>query len=274
VVKVEPARYVRAVPTRVLLVEDDRDIAPTLVRALEREGYAVDHAPNGAAAVEHVASRPTDVVLLDLGLPDTDGLEVCRRIRADGYQGAVLILTARDGELDRVVGLDVGADDYLSKPFSLSELLARIRATMRRGWATPPGTPPAAGSPDTAPAAGTATAAAAGPVTTTPGSPTSPSASALSVDIRARRAFVRGAELPLTAKEFDVLALLDTERGAVVTREQLMSEVWDENWFGSTKTLDATVGRLRQKLEGASSPARIATVRGVGFRLEDDLPDA
>jgi DNA-binding response OmpR family regulator len=270
VVKVEPARYVRAVPTRVLLVEDDRDIAPTLVRALEREGYAVDHAPNGAAAVEHVASRPTDVVLLDLGLPDTDGLEVCRRIRADGYQGAVLILTARDGELDRVVGLDVGADDYLSKPFSLSELLARIRATMRRGWATPPAAPSADGSPDVAPVAGAVPA----PGAAAAGSLAPSGASALSVDTRARRAFVAGVELPLTAKEFDVLALLDTERGAVVTREQLMNEVWDENWFGSTKTLDATVGRLRQKLEGASSPARIATVRGVGFRLEDDLPDA
>jgi len=254
----------------VLLVEDDRDIAPTLVRALEREGYAVAHAPNGAAAVEHVASQPTDVVLLDLGLPDTDGLEVCRRIRTDGFQGAILILTARDGELDRVVGLDVGADDYLSKPFSLSELLARMRATMRRGWATAPGSPPA-------PAASTSP-----PVDGTPGAeslnPAAPSGTAagtsLSVDVRARRALVAGAELPLTAKEFDVLALLDTERGAVVTREQLMSDVWDENWFGSTKTLDATVGRLRQKLEGAASPARIATVRGVGFRLEDDPADA
>jgi DNA-binding response OmpR family regulator len=262
VVNDEPGRYVRAVPTHVLLVEDDRDIAPTLVRALEREGYAVEHAPSGAAAVEHVASRPTDVVLLDLGLPDTDGLEVCRRIRADGYQGAVLILTARDGELDRVVGLDVGADDYLSKPFSLSELLARIRATMRRGWATAPVAPPVAGSPDVVATPAPAMAAS------------SNGASTLSVDTRARRAFVGGAELPLTAKEFDVLALLDTERGAVVTREQLMNEVWDENWFGSTKTLDATVGRLRQKLEGAASPARIATVRGVGFRLEDDPADA
>jgi DNA-binding response OmpR family regulator len=254
----------------VLLVEDDRDIAPTLVRALEREGYAVAHAPSGAAAVEHVSSRPTDVVLLDLGLPDTDGLEVCRRIRADGYQGAVLILTARDGELDRVVGLDVGADDYLSKPFSLSELLARIRATMRRGWATAPAPSPAAD-----PTAVAATAATTDHVAPA-GEPTTPAADArsLSVDARARRAFVGGAELPLTAKEFDVLALLDTERGAVVTREHLMNDVWDENWFGSTKTLDATVGRLRQKLEGASSPARIATVRGVGFRLEDDPADA
>jgi DNA-binding response OmpR family regulator len=269
----------------VLLVEDDRDIAPTLVRALEREGYAVAHAPSGSAAVDHVASHPTDVVLLDLGLPDTDGLEVCRRIRADGYQGAVLILTARDGELDRVVGLDVGADDYLSKPFSLSELLARIRATLRRGWAHPGGAPAegaptggGGGSPSTAGGATTppgsgVPAGAASPAAGRAATPTY-GASALSVDTRARRAFVRGSELPLTAKEFDVLALLDTERGAVVTREQLMADVWDENWFGSTKTLDATVGRLRQKLEGAASPARIATVRGVGFRLEDDPTDA
>ena len=236
--KAEPARYVRAVPTHVLLVEDDRDIAPTLVRALEREGYAVAHAPSGAAAVEHVASQPTEVVLLDLGLPDTDGLEVCRRIRADGYQGAVLILTARDGELDRVVGLDVGADDYLGKPFALAELLARTRALLRRT------TRPAAGAPAPEPTGG------------------------LRVDAQARQVWVDDAEVALTSKEFDLLALLDSERGAVLTRERLMDEVWDENWFGSTKTLDVTMGRLRQKLEEVSAPVQIVTVRGVGFRLE------
>ncbi|WP_076262945.1 response regulator transcription factor [Intrasporangium flavum] len=263
--------------THVLLVEDDPDIAPTLVIALEREGHLVTHAPTGAAALAHASTAPTDVVLLDLGLPDMDGLEVCRRLRSGGYTGAVLILTARGGELDRVVGLDVGADDYLSKPFSLSELLARIRATLRRGWAV--------GSPrDDASRASTASGADASPTgplggaaNGTSGSPAGTAdaaADALSVDTRSRRAFVGGGEIALTAKEFDVLALLDAERGAVITREALMSEVWDENWFGSTKTLDATVGRLRQKLETADSAARISTVRGVGFRLEDEPPDA
>ena len=258
------------VSTHVLLVEDDPDIAPILVRALEREGYLVSHAPTGSGALEEVRLRPTDVVLLDLGLPDIDGLETCRRLRTDGYQGAIIMLTARDGELDRVVGLDVGADDYLSKPFSLSELLARIRATMRRGWAVqaPPAAAPGAPAAPAAPAAEPGTAAdAAGSEPSA--RPVAATGHALAVDTRSRRAFVGGAELSLTAKEFDVLALLETERGAVISREQLMSEVWDENWFGSTKTLDATVGRLRQKLEAASSPVRIATVRGVGFRLED-----
>src|SRR6476469_1854906 len=176
-------------PTQVLLVEDDPDIAPTLVRALEREGYAVAHAATGGAAVDLVASLPTEVVLLDLGLPDMDGLEVCRRIRDGGYQGAVLILTARGGELDRVVGLDVGADDYLSKPFSLSELLARIRATMRRGWAgTPTGAPATGAAPEATPSGPPGSAAPAA---------VAEGGGALTVDPRARRAFVDGTELSL-----------------------------------------------------------------------------
>jgi DNA-binding response OmpR family regulator len=184
------------------------------------------------------------LVVLDLGLPDMDGLEVCRRIRAGGSDVAILILTARAGELDRVVGLDVGADDYMAKPFGLAELLARIRALLRRSGS---GGPHAEGDPET-------------PV----------ASSGLRVDTSARRVFVNSAEVALTSKEFDVLALLCEERGAVVTRERLMDEVWDSNWFGSTKTLDVTVGRLRQKLEEQESPARVVTVRGVGFRVEDD----
>jgi DNA-binding response OmpR family regulator len=274
--------------TQVLLVEDDDDIAGALVMALARDDHEVTRVSKGSAAIEHVATQPTQVVLLDLGLPDIDGLEVCRRIRANGYGGVVIILTARGGELDRVVGLDVGADDYLPKPFSLSELLARIRANLRRGWAaTTPDGPAGAGAaqngfgtgpphlPPDLPPVTTAAAAATDPIPASSPAPAgSSTANGLRVDTRSRRAFVQGAELALTAKEFDVLALLDAERGAAITREQLMNEVWDENWFGSTKTLDATVGRLRQKLETAASPARIATVRGVGFRLEDEPPDA
>ncbi|MFC5730341.1 MULTISPECIES: response regulator transcription factor [Nocardioides] len=236
---------------RLLIVEDDDAIATPLLRAVQREGYDVERVATGADAIEQVSANPVELVLLDLGLPDMDGLDVCRRLRADGYQGYILILTARAGELDRVVGLDVGADDYLSKPFSLSELLARVRALLRR--------------------AGRSVSPVEDPVATGAGAPPG---DGLRVDRDARRAWARGEELSLTAKEFDVLALLDQQRGAVVSRETLMNEVWDENWFGSTKTLDTTVGRLRQKLQDAAAPVELSTVRGVGFRLEDSAGDA
>ncbi|KRE43148.1 response regulator transcription factor [Knoellia sp. Soil729] len=230
--------------SHVLLVEDDDRIAAPLVRTLEREGYDVQRLAQGLPALELLASGSVDLLLLDLGLADVDGLEVCRRAREAGYAGGVIILTARDGELDRVVGLDVGADDYLAKPFGLSELLARARAVLRRSAARTGKEPP------------------------TPPAPP-PASTGLRVDVQSRRVWVGAAELPATSKEFDVLALLDAPRGAVVSRERLINEVWDENWFGSTKTLDATVGRLRQKLEDAAAPAQVTTVRGVGFRLED-----
>jgi DNA-binding response OmpR family regulator len=186
-----------------------------------------------------------DLMILDLGLPDMDGLEVCRKVRAAGYDAGVLILTARGGELDRVVGLDVGADDYMSKPFGLAELLARTRALLRRSAA-------GRGGADS----------------------DSPEDTRLKIDVQARRVWSGHREVALTTKEFDVLALLSEDRGAVVTRERLMDEVWDTNWFGSTKTLDVTVGRLRQKLEEQQAPAKVVTVRGVGFRLEDGDPSA
>lgn len=223
---------------RVLLVEDDEAIATPLVRTLEREGYDVDRVGEGSVAVDRALGGGVDLMILDLGLPDMDGLDVCRRVRAGGYVGGLLILTARGGELDRVVGLDVGADDYMSKPFGLAELLARTRALLRRS-----------GQPGTG----------RGPVPE-PG---------LRIDTNARRVWVAEEEVALTPKEFDVLALLSQDRGAVVTRERLMGEVWDSNWHGSTKTLDVTVGRLRQKLQHSQAPARVVTVRGVGFRLED-----
>ncbi len=229
---------------QLLVVEDDDGIAQPLVRTLDREGYAVERVATGSAGLERVGRGGVDLVVLDLGLPDLDGLDVCRQLRADGYEGGVLILTARGGELDRVVGLDVGADDYLGKPFALAELLARTRALLRRAHRAP-----------AAPAA-----------TGLDGD--EPVGSALRVDPQARRVWVSGDEVGLTSKEFDLLALLDSERGVVLTRERLMDEVWDENWFGSTKTLDVTMGRLRQKLQDQEAPVRIVTVRGVGFRLE------
>jgi DNA-binding response OmpR family regulator len=229
----------------ILLVEDDDGIALPLTRALEREQYAVERVSTGQAALASAATGRFPLVVLDLGLPDGDGLDVCRQAREDGYTGAVLILTARGSEIDRVVGLDVGADDYMAKPFSLAELLARVRALLRRQT-----------GPPTAPA------------------PRPPTAPGLRVDSQSRQAFVAGTVLPVTAKEFDVLAELDGVRGSVVTREHLMDRVWDENWFGSTKTLDVTVARLRHKLVASGAPAQIVTVRGIGFRLEDGPPDA
>jgi DNA-binding response OmpR family regulator len=231
----------------VLIVEDDEAIAMPLVRTLGREGYDVDRVGEGSVAVERALAGGVDLMILDLGLPDIDGLEVCRQVRAGGYGGGVLILTARGGELDRVVGLDVGADDYMSKPFGLAELLARTRALLRRSGSVHP---------------------AAGAEHTTGAEP------GLRIETDARRVWVQGREVALTTKEFDVLALLSENRGAVVTRERLMDEVWDSNWYGSTKTLDVTVGRLRQKLEESEAPAKVVTVRGVGFRLEDGAPDA
>jgi DNA-binding response OmpR family regulator len=229
----------------VLIVEDDEGIAMPLVRTLGREGYDVERVSEGETAVAKALAGGVDLMILDLGLPDIDGLEVCRQVRAGGYDAGVLILTARGGELDRVVGLDVGADDYMSKPFGLAELLARTRALLRRS--------------------GSGHAASDEPASADPG---------LRIDRNARRVWAGDHEVALTTKEFDVLALLCEDRGAVVTRERLMDEVWDSNWYGSTKTLDVTVGRLRQKLEESDAPARVVTVRGVGFRLEDGAPDA
>jgi DNA-binding response OmpR family regulator len=225
-----------------LVIEDDDGIAVPLVRTLEREGYSVERVATGADGIARAARSSLDLVILDLGLPDYDGLDVCRRLRSDGHQAGIMILTARGGELDRVVGLDVGADDYLAKPFALAELLARTRALLRR--------------------------VARGPAESGAVADEGTEAGGLRVDVQARRVWIGGTETSLTSKEFDLLALLDSERGNVLTRERLMDEVWDENWFGSTKTLDVSVGRLRQKLEDANAPVSIVTVRGVGFRLE------
>jgi DNA-binding response OmpR family regulator len=223
--------------TRVLVVEDEEDIAFPLVRTLEREGYDVVRVESGATALKYAADDEVQVMILDLGLPDMDGLEVCQKARAAGYTGAILIVTARAGELDRVVGLDYGADDYLSKPFGLAELQARVRALLRR--------------------TGRSQQAEAQPVRD----------DLLRIDQGARRVFYGDYEVQLTGKEYDVLDLLVAHRGNVVARDRLMADVWDENWYGSTKTLDVTIGRLRQKLEKADVSERIVAVRGVGFRL-------
>jgi DNA-binding response OmpR family regulator len=221
--------------TRVLLAEDDQAISEPLARALRREGYDVEVREDGPGALESATSGdPVDLVVLDLGLPGMDGLEVCRRLRAAGNAVPVLVLTARADEVDTVVGLDAGADDYVTKPFRLAELLARSRALLRRG--TSDGTSGVHG---------------------------------VRIDTESHRAWLDDRELSLTAKEFDLLRVLLRESGKVVTREQLMREVWDTAWWGSTKTLDMHVSWLRKKLgDDAASPRYITTVRGVGFRFE------
>jgi DNA-binding response OmpR family regulator len=218
----------------ILLVEDDDAIASGLVRVLDSQGFAVRRLGRGGPAPAAI-TEATDLVILDLGLPDVDGLDVCRRLRTAHPRLAILILTARDQELDVVAGLDAGADDYLVKPFRLSELLARVRAHLRRL---------AAHEPETALAP-----LRVGPIV---------------VDRAARRAWRDQQELALRPKEFDLLALLAGEPGRVVTRARIMREVWDTDWLGSTKTLDTHIRTLRQKI----GPDAIATLRGVGYRLE------
>jgi two-component system, OmpR family, response regulator RegX3 len=222
---------------RLLLVEDDDSIAVPLARGLEREGFEVTRVATGGEAIE--ADRP-DLMLLDLGLPDMDGYDVCRRIRADSDL-PIIVLTARGDEVDRVIGLELGADDYLVKPFGFRELVARIRAVMRRSER---GGPEPAGDQ-----------LAWGP---------------LAIDRRTRRVEVDGEEVTLTRKEFDLLAVLARDPGATVRREQILDEVWDTNWYGPTKTLDVHVGTLRKKL---GRPGLVETVRGVGFRLGDPAAD-
>src|ERR1700736_5868548 len=219
--------------TRVLLAEDDVAIAEPLARALRREGYDVDLRADGPGALALAQSGVVDLLVLDLGLPGMDGLEVCRRLRTDGHGFPVLVLTARADEVDTVVGLDAGADDYVTKPFRLAELLARVRALLRRGTAE--------GS----------------------------AALGVRIDPEARRAWHGDTELDLTTKEFDLLWILLRDAGKVVTREQIMREVWDAKWWTSTKTLDMHISWLRRKLgDDAHSPRYITTVRGVGCRFE------
>jgi DNA-binding response OmpR family regulator len=219
----------------VLLVENERDLAHPLGHTLAREGYDVAWAGNGREAFEVVDESPVDCVIFDASLPDMDGLELCRALREGGYDGGILMVTTKAGELDAVVGLDSGADDFVRGPYGLAELLARLRAVLRRSGS---------------------------------GSTVLGTASPLRVDIDGRRAFNGDDELHLTKKEFGVLAVLITHRDKVVSRERLMSEVWDEHWYGTTKTLDVTMGRLRAKLAEAGVPDRIMAVRAVGFRLE------
>jgi two-component system, OmpR family, response regulator RegX3 len=225
---------------RILFVEDESSIYEPFSKALAREGFEPVVASTAARALELATEGDFALVLLDITLPDGDGRDVCRAIRR-GSSVPILMLTARGTEADRIVGLELGADDYVVKPFSGAEVIARIRAILRRSTAGPAEDEPPPG-----------------PVTV----------GDLHLDVASRRAHLKGAELQLSRKEFDLLAELVRNAGRVVTREQLMDRVWDENWFGSTKTLDVHIRWLRQKLgDDPGDPRYLHTVRGVGFRF-------
>ena len=222
-----------------LLVEDEESISEPFSRALAREGFIPAVAGTIAEARAAVAESPPDIILLDLMLPDGDGRELARELAA-GTHIPIIMLTARGSEIDRVVGLELGADDYVVKPFASSEVIARIRAVLRRTRTNAEPSPEDHGGE-------------------------------VRIDVGARRVWLRSDELSLTRREFDLLARLMRSTGAVVTREDLMADVWDVNWFGSTKTLDVHMAALRRKLgEEPGSPRHIHTVRGVGFRYSRD----
>jgi DNA-binding response OmpR family regulator len=220
---------------RILVVEDDHGIASSVVEAIEALGWTAIHADTGNAAIQTLDSEDIDCVVLDLGLPDMDGGEVVRRTREHSMV-PIIVASARPDESDRILALELGADDYLVKPFGIRELIARIRAIQRRQ-----------GNID--PDASDKADLTIGPVT---------------IGLKSRRVTVSGNEIGLTPKEFDVLAYLAQEPGTVFRREAILSDVWDINWYGSTKTLDAHVASLRKKL---GNPDWIESVRGVGFRL-------
>ena len=221
-----PGPLAAAGQVSVLVVEDDDGIATQLVRGLTRGGYTADHVTTGRDAL---AWGDPDVVLLDLGLPDVDGVEVCRQLRQRS-DVAIIVVTARGEEPERVLALDAGADDYLVKPFGLAELLARIRAVLRR---VRPGGEVLRHGP-------------------------------LAVDVRTRKVTVAGRESALTPKEFDILECLAADPGRVVSRQEILESAWDAHWYGPTKVLDVHVAALRRKL---GVPGLIETVYGRGFRL-------
>jgi DNA-binding response OmpR family regulator len=229
-----------AAHARILFVEDEASISDPFSRALAREGFEAVVARTAREALALAGRSQFDLVLLDLNLPDGDGRDVARELRRHG-DIPIVMLTARGTETDRIVGLELGADDYVVKPFSGAELIARIRAVLRRSKRSgdadaPPSEPALIGD--------------------------------LRVDFGSRQALLRGELLELSRKEFDLLAELVRSAGKVVTREDLMARVWDENWFGSTKTLDTHIGWLRRKLGDDTSATRyLHTVRGVGFRF-------
>jgi DNA-binding response OmpR family regulator len=215
---------------RILLVEDDEAISAPLARGLRREGYEVDVERDGASGLQAALDPLVSLVILDVGLPHLDGLDVCRRLRSLRPRVQILLLTALAEEVHAVDGLDAGADDYVAKPFRMGELLARVRAAARRA------------------------------------APDELTVDAVRVDVGARRAFLDDEEIALSPKEFDLLARLMSDAGRLVTREQLLRDVWKTTWYGSTRSLDQHVSWLRAKI----GEERIVTVRGKGFRFKGE----
>jgi DNA-binding response OmpR family regulator len=245
---------------RLLLVEDDDHIAVPLAEGLGRHGYTVNCVTTGREGFTE--SEKADLILLDLNLPDLDGYEVCRRIREQS-DVPIIAVTARAEEIDRVMGLQIGADDYVVKPFAFRELVARIQAVTRR---THPRSREADQVPHPRGSAenGGGTVSGAGTATGNGNGGEVSAVGPLRVDSRTHRATLKAREIRLSPKEFDLLALLCSDPGRVFTREEIMDQVWDENWFGPTRTLDVHVNALRTKL---GDPAWVQTVRGVGFRV-------
>ncbi|MEY2698650.1 MAG: hypothetical protein RL720_606 [Actinomycetota bacterium] len=220
---------------RVLVVEDDQSVADGLLDGLSAGSFDTVHVTTGAAALASVPEFDPDLILLDLGLPDMDGTDVCRTIRQTSSV-PIIVVSARDEEIDRVVALEIGADDYVVKPFGMRELIARIRAVARRSTSA---------DAEVAPAA----IRAFGP---------------LIIDIRTQRVSLNGEVIHMTAKEFELLEYLSTDPGAVFKRSDILHDVWDTNWYGTSKTLDAHIAAIRKKL---GNPLWIESVRGVGFRF-------
>jgi len=224
----------------ILLVEDEPAIAEPLAETLTREGFHLEVAGTAAQAVEQAGRLRPDLILLDLMLPDGSGFDVCREIRQTS-RVPIIMLTARGEELDRIIGLELGADDYVVKPFSARELIARIRAVMRRTAETVAAPAPRDDRIEIG---------------------------AVVLEPSMRRVTLAGDDIELTRKEYELLALLMRHAGTVLTRERLIDEVWDTNWYGSTKTLDVHVSGLRKKLgDDAGTPRYVHTLRGVGFRF-------
>jgi DNA-binding response OmpR family regulator len=225
-------------PSSVLVVEDDEAVREYLVEALTENGHLVQVAPTGAEALEAATNRLFDIILLDLGLPDIDGLQVCARLRAQMVATPILMITARDSEEDKIAGLDSGADDYIVKPFSLGELNARMRALLRRRIAAP------------------------APLR----------ASDLTLDPSSRRAFRAGKAIPLSSTEYSLLEILIRNVGRVMTRTQLLQHVWQYDFAGNDNVLDVYVNYLRKKIDKGFDAPLLHTVRGVGYRLGDPAP--
>ncbi|MGE0490378.1 MAG: response regulator transcription factor [Vulcanimicrobiota bacterium] len=217
----------------VLVVDDEQALVEAVRFQLEKAGYLVWSADTGPKALELVRNSPPELILLDINLPGLDGLEVCQALRADGYSQPILLLSARDEEIDRVVGLEVGADDYLTKPFSSRELVARVKAHLRRERRR--------------------------------GETSLLVSQGLKVDLGRRETVLAGQPLELSPREFDLLVVLMRHRGQVLSREQLLEKVWGYDYEGEARVVNVTVGRLRDKL----TIDRITTVRGVGYRFEE-----